>query len=155
MRSGDDRSRDAGEDVFTGEQLSAIWAHAEGTLLVQRRRGKTEKVGAFGLLVKNDDQRIFYEDPQYHSDVVWPRSTPYLVQLLLKLGHTETARELLMQAIDHQTTEGAIFYSHEVFSRAWGNNPAPDRLTRDNPVPVKNPIQFWSQWCDGFLDSVG
>ncbi|HEX4962859.1 MAG TPA: hypothetical protein VF173_18630, partial [Thermoanaerobaculia bacterium] len=89
---------------------------------------------------------------QYHSDVVWPRSTPYLVKLLRKLGEEATVRELLVNALDHQMTEAAIFYNQEILSRACGNNPHPDPDTAQNPVPVKNPIQFWSQWCDAFLD---
>ena len=48
-------------------------------------------------------------------------------------------------------SEGALFYNQELFSRPCGNNPAPDERTRRNPVPVKNPIQFWSQWCDPYI----
>jgi len=48
-------------------------------------------------------------------------------------------------------TEGAIFYNHELFSRPVGNNPYQNMYTSMNPVPVKNPLQFWSQCCDAFI----
>lgn len=134
-------------------QLEHIWHWAKRKLMVYRTpvcydeqsRGTGRP---FGLLVKNEDQRIFYNDNEYHADVVWPRSTPYLIRLLLLLGHESTARDLAVNALDHQMTEGVAFYNHELFSRPCGNNPTPDPVTCNNPVPVKNPIQFWSQWCD-------
>jgi hypothetical protein len=146
-----------GEEIFTPEELRAVWHCAEKSLLVHRRPqryggGLTSRLAPFGLLTRNVDQRVFYNDDQYHGDVVWPRSTPYLVKLLRKLGEEETVRELLINALDHQMTEAAIFYNQEVLSRACGNNPNPAADTALNPVPVKNPIQFWSQWCDAFLD---
>jgi hypothetical protein len=52
-------------------------------------------------------------------------------------------------------SEGAVFYNHELFSRPAGNNPCPDPHTHLNPVPVKNPIQFWSQWCDPVMEYFG
>ena len=86
--------------------------------------------------------------------MVWPRSTPYLIGLLRLLGEEETIRGLLRNALDHQMSEGAVFYSHELLAPPFGDNPRPDPSTADNPVPVKNPVQFWSQWCDPFLDSL-
>ena len=93
----------------------------------------------FGIITKYDDKRIFYDDDQYHSDVVWPRSTVYLVWLLDLLGEQGIVLELLRNALDHQMTEAAVFYNQEVFSRPCGNNPEPVERTRENPVPVKNP----------------
>jgi glycogen debranching enzyme len=140
--------------VFTEEELRAIWRRTQRVLLVQRTLQRYGSGTApFGILTKNEDKRIFYDDDQYHSDVVWPRSTAYLVRLLDILGEKETARELLVNMLDHQMAEAAIFYNQEVLSRACGNNPRPAEATRMNPVPVKNPIQFWSQWCDAFLDA--
>jgi hypothetical protein len=139
--------------VFTDEELHAIWSHAERSLLVFRTLQRYGSHSApFGLLTRNEDQRVYYSDGQYHGDVVWPRSTPYLVRLLRLLGDTETARALLINNLDHQMTEGAIFYNQELLSRPCGNNPRPCEPTAGNPVPVKNPIQFWSQWCDPFLE---
>ena len=138
--------------VFSDDELNAIWRRTETCLLVKRRLQRYGTATApFGILVKYDDKRIFYDDDQYHSDVVWPRSTVYLVRLLDLLGQQEAAREVLRNMLDHQMTEAAIFYNQEVLSRPCGNNPAPVEHTHGNPVPVKNPIQFWSQWCDEFL----
>jgi len=141
-----------GETVFTRDELRSIWRHAETELLVHRTlQSYGDERLPFGILTQNEDQRIYYDDGQYHADVTWPRSTPYLVRLLAVLGETETIRNLLVNNLDHQMSEAALFYNQELFSRPCGNNPAPDERTRHNPVPVKNPIQFWSQWCDAYV----
>ena len=143
--------------VLKRQQLHRVWKRAESSLLVYRtpvlyRWQHCEPPRPFGLMVKNVDRRIFYGDGEYHADVVWPRSTPYLIRLLLLLDHRSTARDLVVNSLDHQMTEGAVFYNHELFSRPCGNNASPDHATCDNPVPVKNPIQFWSQWCDQVVE---
>lgn len=142
-----------GEMVFKKNELEAIWKHAEQTLLVYRRLTELGKGRwPFGLLTRNVNFGAYYGDGQYHADVCWPRSTPYLIQLLRILGRDQVIRQILLNNLDHQSTEAAIFYNQELFSRPLGNNPNPQEITQDNPVPVKNPIQFWSQWCDPFLD---
>lgn len=142
-----------GESVFTRDELESLWRRTERVLLVRRRLGGYGSgSGAFGVLCKAEDQRIYYGDAQYHADVAWPRSTPYLVRLLGLLGRWETVREVLRTNLDHQMNESAVFYNQELFSRPCGNNPAPDPERCRDPVPVKNPVQFWSQWCDPYLD---
>jgi len=59
-------------------------------------------------------------------------------------------KEILQNNLEHQMTEGAILLCHELFSLPEGKNPSPT-TTRKNPVPVKNPIQFWSHFCDDYL----
>jgi hypothetical protein len=142
-----------GGTIFGRVDLARIWARVKKKLLVKRRLVRFgNEARPFGILAKNEDRRIFYHDDQYHSDVIWLRSTPYLVRLLRFLGEEELVRQLVLNTLDHQVTEGAIFFNHELFSRPFGNNPCPDPVTRSNPVPVKNPIQFWSQWCDPMID---
>lgn len=144
------------DSLFSRGQLEAIWKHVQKCLLVYRR--PTADSGTprpFGILTKNDDQRVFYDDKQYHCDVVWLRSTHYLVGLLRLLGEETTVQQLLRNVLDHQMSEAAIFYSQELFSRPCGNNCSPVIETANNPVPVKNPIQFWSQWCDHMIDVLG
>ena len=68
------------------------------------------------------------------------------------LNEDNIAREILINNLDHQMSECAIFYKQELFSPAFGNNAHPNGTTSQNPVPVKNPIQFWSQWCDAYLE---
>ena len=145
-----------GKSIFSIEELSAVWKCTRENLLVDRKLIKFGKARLpFGIITKNEDQRIYYNDRQYHSDVIWPRSTPYLIRLLLLLGEKEKVREILLNTLDHQMTETAIFYNQELFSRPEGPNLYPEAETCQNPVPVKNPIQFWSQWCDAFTEFWG
>ena len=142
-----------GTSAFSREQMARVWERIKKRLLVMRRLVRLgSETWPFGIVAKQDDRRVFYNDGQYHSDVVWLRSTPYLIRLLRSLGEEETARQLVRNALDHQMTEGAVFFNHELFSRPFGNNQDPDPETCRNPVPVKNPIQFWSQWCDAVID---
>jgi glycogen debranching enzyme len=123
-------------------------------LLVDRRLIKYgEEVLPFGIVAKNEDKRVFYGDHEYHSDTIWPRSTPYLIKLLRLLHEDKLIRDILINSLDHQMSECAIFYNQELFSRAFGNNAHPNVATSQNPVPVKNPIQLWSQWCDAYLET--
>ncbi len=142
-----------GETVFTTDELRYIWNYTQRELLAQRRLIKYgDEFLPFGILTKNEGQKVFYGDDQYHSDMIWPRSTPYLIKLLRILNEDDTAREILINNLDHQMSECAIFYNQELFSPAFGNNAHPNGTTSQNPVPVKNPIQFWSQWCDAYLE---
>ena len=54
------------------------------------KHGKTaqdkEDWRPFGILVKNEAFRTFYDDGQYHGGVMWLRSTHYLVKLLRMIG---------------------------------------------------------------------
>lgn len=142
-----------GESIFTYNELISIWEQCKRSLLIYR---DPVSYGSghlpFGILTKNEGKKIFYDDCQYHSDVVWPRSTPYLIGLLKLIGQGQLVEEILKNNIDHQMSESAIFYNQELFSRPFGNNPHPSSDTDMNPIPVKNPIQFWSQWCDAFHD---
>jgi hypothetical protein len=142
------------ESIFSSDKLKSIWECANARLVMHRRLVKYgNETVSFGIVAKNENQGPYYNDEQYHSDVLWPRSTPYLLKLLRALGDEEAARRVLTNALDHQMSEGAIFYSHELLSRPLGNNPSAVERTGANPVPVKNPIQFWSQWCDQLLFS--
>jgi glycogen debranching enzyme len=138
-----------GESVFAREQLQRIWQRASEVLLVSRYVGG--RAMSFGVRTTRAEFRIFYGDHEYHGDVVWPRSTPYLITLLRMLDRKDSIRDLLANNLDHQMTEGAIFYNHEILARPSGKNIDADPSTSRNPVPVKNPIQFWSQWCDPFI----
>jgi len=145
-----------GRDVFSESQLQAALRRVKETLVVRRRLVELGQDEApFGVLVKNEPAEPYYNDAQYHASVVWPRSTPYLIRLLEMIGGAEATlliEDLLRNTLDHQMSEGALFCTHELFSLPIGNNPFPGRKTQTNPVPVKNPMQFWSQWCDPFLE---
>ncbi len=161
-----------GEEFFTPRHLQGIWTCVKHALTLARRGDAALANGHFtgagkyrasrqgswsplGLLVKNESARTYYDDRQYHGGVMWLRSTHYLVQLLRMIGKQELARDILLNVLDHQMAEGAVFYNHELLSPPVGNNPEAREATAHNPVPVKNPIQFWSQWCDQMVEVFG
>ncbi|MBN1455133.1 MAG: hypothetical protein JW945_02620 [Methanomicrobia archaeon] len=125
------------EAVFTPQEVTQFIAMAKTHLLVERQ-GRP-----FGILVKHSPKRTYYGDEEYHEAVVWPRDTPYLIRLLRRCGTSEgeTVAGLLQSNLAHQMDEGFVFYNSELFS------PDDGAMT-----PVKNPIQFWSQWVDPFLE---
>lgn len=131
------------DHVFDVNDLKNMWPYVQ-SLLVKRKN----KV--FGILVRNSEDKIFLNDDQYHGSTVWPRDTPYLIKYLRIIGKNKMVKEILQNNLEHQMTEGAIFLCHELFSLSEGKNPSPTK-TRKNPVPVKNPIQFWSHFCDDYL----
>ena len=143
-------------EIFSQDELARVWAVVRDSLLVKRKPilFDIDRV-AFGVLVKNSHERIYYGDRQYHEAVVWPRDTPYLVKLLMKLNMRKTAEEVLLNTLDHQMSECAVFFNNELFSLAEGQNPYPNGIYSANPVPVKNPIQWWSHWVDPFKDFYG
>jgi hypothetical protein len=142
-----------GVTVLSSEQLEAVWRRVQAKLLVNRRLTRFgDATLPFGILAMAASKGVFYNDGEYHADTVWLRSTPYLLRLLRSLGKEDTARQVILNTLDHQMCEGAIFYNQELLALPFGNNPDPDERTCLNPVPVKNPLQFWSQWCDPMFE---
>ena len=140
-------------DLFSDDELKRFWNSTRNTLLVQRKPQifGSKEMQPFGVLVKNSSNRIFFGDRQYHEAVIWPRDTVYLIRLLERLGYVNIIKEILINNIDHQMTEGALFYNSELFGLPEGNNPF-ESSTSCNPIPLKNPAQWWSHWTDLFLD---
>lgn len=134
--------------VHTEDELRTIWKQVVGDLLVERNlvalgRGRLP----FGVLVRAGERRPYLGDEDYHGPTVWPRDTPYLIRFLEMTGRD--VRGILLNNLDHMVAEGAFGYCAELFSlplgRGFGGG-------SDNPVPVKNPAQYWSHWCDPYLD---
>ena len=127
----------AAEGIFSSQERDQFIARVKANLLVERNGLP------FGILVKRSPKRTYYSDEEYHEAVVWPRDTPYLIRLLRLQGARESAtvQGLLQSNLAHQMEEGFVFYHSELFS--------PDNGTM---TPVKNPVQFWSQWVDPFLE---
>lgn len=123
-----------GLDVFSLRELEGIAASAKTRLL------RTKWGLPFGIIVRESERDIYLGDPEYHEAVVWPRDTPYLIRLLTLTGDGATISGLLASNLRHQMEEGFVFYNQELFS---GD---------DDRVPVKNPVQWWSQWVDPYLD---
>lgn len=135
-------------DHFRGDEVLMAWKNIKEELLVKRKPVFFEKKEMpFGVLVKNSRKRIYLNDEQYHEATVWPRDLPYLFDLLEKIGREDVIRKISINILDHQMSEGAIFYNHELFSLPEGNNPHQMALSK-NPVPVKNPVQLWSHFVN-------
>jgi hypothetical protein len=133
------------DHVFNKKDLENMWPVVEKLLV--KKKGKI-----FGMLVKNVNDRIYYNDYQYHGAVVWPRDNPYLIRYLKIIGEETKAKEILESNLWHQMDEGAIFYCSELFSLPEGKNPSPTK-TNNEPIPMKNPIQLWSHFCDAYIEN--
>ncbi len=137
------------EDVFSLADLAAIWRCLEQQLVVTRHR--EGRPALFGILTKDSEQRIFYGDQQYHEAVCFPRFTPYVIHLLRRIGEGEIAAQFLETNLAHMFDESVVFYASEILSLPEGVNPSPHPATCHDPVPVKNPMQWASLWCDPYL----
>ncbi len=142
-------------DLLPKEKLKTIWEVAQKRLLVYRRikglKKYYDELHPFGIIVKDSEERIYFNDEQYHGAVVWPRDTPYIIKLLERIGRYDMIKGFLISNLDHQMSEGTIFYNNELFSLPLGKNPCPIDGLKENPVPVKNPVQLWSQWVDPYM----
>ena len=116
--------------LFTDEEVRVFAETIKEHLLVRRAEL------AFGVAVRESDKKVYYGDSEYHECVVWPRDTPYLIRLLRRNREERLVREIIRSNLNHQMKEGFLFYNSELFSQD------------DGIVPVKNPVQFWSQWVD-------
>ncbi|MBM3275986.1 MAG: hypothetical protein FJZ00_12600, partial [Candidatus Sericytochromatia bacterium] len=135
-----------GETVFSRQELEQMWQAVKSHLLVMRHHAG--RPAAFGVLAKDSDQRVFLGDEQYHEAVCWPRETPYLVSLLRRIGEQDVVKQLLTTNLDHMLDETVVFFASEILSLPEGVNSAPNPATCHDPVPVKNPMQWASLWCD-------
>ncbi|MEM3023068.1 MAG: hypothetical protein QW645_06055, partial [Candidatus Bathyarchaeia archaeon] len=132
------------------DRLLRIWRAASERLLVQRRlvvlgKGRLP----FGILVRDLGSMPYMGDWEYHGPTIWPRDTPYLLRLMEGVGMD--VKGLLLNNLDHMVAEGAVGYCNELFSLPVGGNPSAGPES-ENPIPVKNPAQYWSHWCDPFLE---
>jgi hypothetical protein len=137
-----------GKRVFSRQDMEQAWQVVRDSLLVTRQLG--ERQVPFGILAKDSQERIFFGDGQYHEAVCWPRETPYLVTLLSHLGEREAIADVLASNLAHQMDEGVVFYHQEMLSLPLGGNAHAGPRAQD-PVPVKNPMQWVSQFCDVYL----
>jgi hypothetical protein len=146
-----------GKSILKEDQIRAAVHYVKRRLLEGRRRVELDPSKdklAFGVIVKQEPAEPFRGDLQYHGRVIWPRSMPYLIKLMElggDLSDFQVIEEILKNVLDHQMSEGVLFSTQELFSLAEGFNPERNDETAGNPVPVQNPMQFWSQWCDPFL----
>ena len=123
-----------GTDVFSIDELATIARTARERLL-RHKWGM-----AFGVAVRDTSRCVYLNSEDYHEGVVWPRDTPYLIRLLSMAGEAGLVDQLLESNLRHQMEEGFVFYNQELFScdHDW--------------TPVKDPVQWWSQWVDPYLE---
>ncbi len=134
------------KDFFEQNEIEKMLERAEKIMV--KRNEKT-----FGILCRNTGSEIYLNDGEYHGKTIWPRDTPYLIKLLEKAGKEKEIEEILLNALDHQQNESCVMYNSELFSQPNGRNPNENQTPESqNPVPVKNPIQLWSQWIQPYIN---
>ncbi|MFB6077117.1 MAG: hypothetical protein ABEK12_03235, partial [Candidatus Nanohaloarchaea archaeon] len=129
-------------------KLADTWDTVADRLLVRREPARFDRGRLpFGLLTRDVDREPFLGDSHYHGPVMWLRETVHLLRLYRMLGEDGAAIDTAVNVLDHQMSEGAIGYNHELFSLPVGENPDPGEYA-GNPVPVKNPMQYWSHFLE-------
>jgi hypothetical protein len=138
--------------IFSKEEIRAAYESAR-RLLVNRRL-VTIGTGSqgFGIMITKHSSP-YLGDQDYHRSVAWPRDTPYLINMMDFLGLEGEVHDILVNTLDQSISEGALMYSSEIFGLPTGKNPSPSGCSM-NLIPLKNPAQYWSHWCDPFLDRV-
>lgn len=140
------------KDYLPIGSLNAAYAEAESQLLVRRRMLHLGSgVSPFGLLVQRRACEPYFGDRQYHGCVVWPRDTPYLIDVMEKLDLHDEINEVLLNNLDASVSEVIPFYMNELYGLPLGKNPSPSPETAEQLIPLKNPAQFWSMWVDPYL----
>ncbi len=134
--------------VYSEDDLRRMWPQVEGLIVRRRMVALGSGEAPFGIVARETDRRPYLGDAEYHGYVVWPRDTPYLIKVMAHLSMD--VDDLLLNNLDHMIAEGALGYASELFSAPLGGNPSPGPYA-GNPVPVKNPAQYWSHWCDPYL----
>lgn len=124
-----------GMDAFTLRELVGVARAAKERLL--RKKWDTP----FGAAVMDGAECAYLDVEKAYGGAVCPGDTPYLVRLLRMTGDTETANRVLEANLRHQMEESFVFYNNEIFS------------CDHDLVPSGEPIRWWSQWVDPYLES--
>jgi hypothetical protein len=136
--------------LFTNKEIEGAFATCKRILINRRLRVLGDGSLPFGIMIS---RRVlpYLGDEEYHRSVVWPRETPYLIRVMEVLGLEEEIRSLLLNSLDHMLSESALLYSNEIFGLPVGKNPYPSNEGM-NVIPLKNPAQYWSHWCDPYVN---
>ena len=138
------------KNIVYGKSLLNSWRDINQLLVKRKLMDLGDTWEPFGLLVRKGEVKPYLDDLEYHWTVVWPRDTPYLIEVMKHLSMDVYG--LLINNLDHMISEGAIGYVNELFSMPVGRNPCPRGEESLNPVPVKNFAQYWSHWCDPYIN---
>lgn len=138
------------EHLFTNKEIEDAYAASKNILVGRRLRVLGETYMPFGIMISYS-ALPYFGDSEYHRSVVWPRETPYLIRLLEKLGLNEEISGLCLNSLDQMLSESALLYSNEIFGLPIGRNPNLSKSS-NNVIPLKNPAQYWSHWCDPYVN---
>lgn len=136
--------------VAYGEELSSMWSSIEAMIVKRKLVSLGNSWEIFGVVTRKVEEKPYLGDLEYHGPVIWLRDTPYLIEVMKALGLDPYG--VLVNNLDHMISEGAIGYCNELFSLPVGVNPSYVGEESLNPVPVKNYAQYWSHWCDPFIE---
>ncbi len=136
--------------VYGIDEISKAWRQIEEMIVKRRLVYLGGGWEVFGVVTRRVEERPYLGDLEYHGPVVWPRDTPYLIEVMKCLGLDPYG--VLVNNLDHMISEGAIGYVSELFSLPVGLNPHEPGECSLNPVPVKNYAQYWSHWCDPYVE---
>lgn len=138
--------------LYNRREIAALWDDIERLLIRRKILELDDGYEIFGVLVRDIERKPYLGDLEYHGCVVWPRDTPYLIEVMKEMGMKREIYGILINNLDHMLTEGAVGYVNELFSLPIGLNPSPVEECSFNPVPVKNYAQYWSHWCDPYIE---
>jgi hypothetical protein len=136
--------------VYEANEISRTWKQIEEMIVKRKLICLGSSWEVFGIVARKVEERPYLGDLEYHGPVVWPRDTPYLIEVMKCLGFDVYG--VLVNNLDHMISEGAIGYVSELFSLPVGLNPHESGERSRNPVPVKNYAQYWSHWCDPYIE---
>ncbi|MGQ9759629.1 MAG: hypothetical protein ACUVQ5_03535 [Candidatus Methanomethylicaceae archaeon] len=136
--------------IFNQEELKSEFQSVRRLIVNRTMRVLGNCTVPFGVAVSKK-VAPYLGNEEYHSSTIWPRDTPYLIDVLDALGLEIEIRSILLNNLDHMVSEGGLLYANELFGHPVGRNPYPSNWSL-NPIPLKNPAQYWSHWCDPYLN---
>lgn len=135
--------------LFSEKELMLAFKNLKPLIVYRTMKVLGNQTLPFGVAITKKISP-YLGDEEYHKSTIWPRDTPYLIKFLERIDKEEEINGILLNNLDHMVSEGAIFYINEIFGHAVGKNPFPKSIDM-NPIPLKNPAQYWSHWCDPYL----
>ncbi|MBC7113032.1 MAG: hypothetical protein H5T34_03275 [Candidatus Methanomethyliales bacterium] len=136
--------------LFNKDEVRSAYQNFKKLVVNRTLRVLGDATLPFGVAISKRVEP-YLGDEEYHRSAIWPRDTPYLIRLLEHMGLEIEIRGILLNNLDHMICEGAILYESELFGHPVGRNPHPSEGSM-NPIPLKNPAQYWSHWCDPYIN---
>lgn len=142
--------------LFSRDEIGAAYASARKLVVSRRLIQVGSGSYSVGILITGQISP-YLGDAEYHRSVIWPRDTPYLMRIMEALDLEDEITGILLNVLDQTNSEGALTYSSEIYGLAVGRNPNPPQDNSSlnlNVIPLKNPAQYWSHWCDPFVGRI-